>query len=254
MINRYYHYICSDFEKEIYATIFGGLIEYQEIISFDNSLYITPALIRQIFKMVLYDNPRLFYTSTQGYQITVNSSKLFLIPKYFFGLQATLELQKWLDERISEICNPIVDVKDEFLKEIYIHNYLTKNIRYSHSAVAQSINAYTVVGALLENNSVCAGIALSFKLLMDYLNIPCIVTTGTATNDAGITERHAWNIVYVENACYQIDVTWDLLDGQNERVINYDYFNLTTSEMYKTRVADYEYPMVQIRNITISFI
>lgn len=243
MVNRYYHYICNDFEKEIYATILEGLMEYQEIINFDNSAYISPALVGQIFKMVLYDNPRIFYTSTQGYQIGINSSKLFLIPKYFFGLQAILELQKWLDERVAEICSPIIGVKDDFSKEIYIHNYLAENIRYSHSAVAQPINAYTVAGTLLENNSVCAGIALSFKLLMDYLNIQCIAATGTATNNAGITERHAWNIVYVDGAYYQIDVTWDLLDGQNDRVIKYDYFNLTTSEMYKTRVADYEYPI-----------
>lgn len=125
----------------------------------------------------------------------------------------------------------------------YIYNYLVENIRYSHSAVVQPINAYTVAGTLLENNAVCAGIALSFKLLMDYLNIPCIVAIGTATNNVGITERHAWNIVYVDGAYYHTDVTWDLLDGQNDRVIKYDYFNLTTSEMYKTRVADYKYPI-----------
>lgn len=120
MITRYYHYICSDLEKEIYVIILDGLMEYQEIISFDNSGCVSPALLGQIFKMVLYDNPRIFYTSTDGYQICVSSSKLFLIPKYFFGLQAVLELQKWLDERIVEICRPIIDVKDDYSKEIYI--------------------------------------------------------------------------------------------------------------------------------------
>lgn len=243
MINRYYHYICNDIEKENYATALEELMEYQETICFDNSLYITPTLIGQIFKLVLYDNPRIFYTSTQGYRISVNSSTLFFTTKYFFGLQSVLELQKWLDERVMKICNLIINMEDEFLKEIYIHNYLVENVRYSYSAVAQPINAYTVAGTLLENKSVCVGVVLSFKLLMDNLNISCIATTGTATNNAGVTERHAWNIAYTENAYYQIDVTWDLLDGQNDRVVKYDYFNLITSEMYQTRVADYEYPM-----------
>lgn len=243
MINRYYHYICNDIEKELYATILDGLMEYQEEIYFYNKPNVTPTLIGQLFKMVLYDNPRIFYTSTQGYQIGSSFTTLVLKPKYFFPLQSVLELQEWLDERIVEICRPIIGLEDQFSKEIYIHNYLVENIQYSHSAVAQPINAYTVVGTLLENNSVCAGVALSFKLLMDYLDISCIVATGIATNNAGITERHAWNLVYIDDSYYQMDVTWDLLDGQKDWVIKYDYFNLTTQEMYQSRVPDYEYPL-----------
>lgn len=121
-------------------------------------------------------------------------------------------MQDWIGEKVTEICQPIKSIGVDFAKEIYVHNYLVENVRYSSSAVAQPINAYTVVGALLENNSVCAGVALSFKLFMDYLDIPCIVATGIATNNAGHTERHAWNVIYIENSHYQIDVKWDLLN------------------------------------------
>lgn len=86
MINRYYHYICNDIEKELYVAILDGLMEYQETIYFQNSSYITPTLIGQIFKMVLYDNPRIFYTSTQEYRIGGDTQSLFLKPKYFFRL------------------------------------------------------------------------------------------------------------------------------------------------------------------------
>lgn len=241
-VNRYYHYICNDIEKELYAIILEELMEYQETIYFWNSAYVTPVLISEIFKMVLYDNPRIFYTSTQKYQIGYDSQVLFLKPKYFFPLSSVLELQKWLDERVYEICEPVLEIRDVFSKEIYIHNYLAKNVKYSKTAVAQPINAYTVAGTLMENNSVCAGVALSFKLLMDYLNIPCIAAIGTATNNSGITERHAWNLVYIDDSYYQIDVTWDLLNGQKDRVIKYDYFNLTTQEMYRSRSPEHEYP------------
>lgn len=229
-------------EKEIYATLLEGLIDYQDTIYLSSNLVTTPDIVSKVFKMVLYDNPKIFYTSTQGYAIGHNESAFFLQPKYFFSLQATIELQEWLDEKVSEICQPIMDINDDFAKEIYVHNYLIENVRYSSLAVAQPINAYTVAGTLLENNSVCAGVALSFKLIMDYLDIPCIAATGTATNSAGHTERHAWNVVYIENSYYQIDVTWDLLNEYNERLIKYDYFNLTTQDMYQSRVPDYEYP------------
>lgn len=80
---------------------------------------------------------------------------------------------------------------------------------------------------------------------MDYLNIPCIVTTGIATNNVGITKRYGWSSDYVEHVYYQIDITWDLLEGQHDRVIKCDYFNLTAADIYRTRVADYECQYVQ---------
>lgn len=243
MTNRYYHYICSDEEKEIYATILEGLMDYQEVISFRKAPVPTPAVISKVFKMVLYDNPRIFYTSTLGQRIGYNGVAAALYPKYFFPLDSVLQLQEWLDERVEEICAPIRGLEDPFSKEIYIHNYLIEKVKYSFTDVAQPVNAYTVAGTLLENNSVCAGVALSFKLLMDHLDIPCIVATGTATNGAGVTERHAWNLVYLDGAYYQIDVTWDLLNERNDRLIKYDFFNLTTQEMYQSRRGDYDYPL-----------
>ena len=243
MTNRYYHYVCNDIEKDLYVVILCGLMDYQETIYFQKSIYINPTIIGKIFKMVLYDNPSIFFTSMQGYQIGWNSLFFFLKPKYYFQLGATIELQKWLNERVEEICSPILSIQDAFSKEIFIHNYLVENVRYSHTDVTQPINAYTVAGTLLENNSVCAGVALSFKLLMDYLDIPCIAATGMATNDVGVTDYHAWNLVYIDDSYYQVDVTWDLLDGHKDRVIKYDYFNLTSEEMYQSRIPDYEYPL-----------
>lgn len=243
MINRYYYSVCNELEKKIYNTIFDGLSEYRTKISFYRCSEISGNVIGRVFKEVLYDNPRIFYTCTQGYYIEMSLTTITLIPKYFFSINAVLELQDWLDEMLIDICTPILETEDIFAKEIYIHNYLIQNVEYSDIAVSQPINAYTVVGTLFEKNSVCSGVALSFKLLMDFLEIPCITATGTAINSMGNIERHAWNIVYIEDEYYQVDVTWDLINGKNDRVIKYDYFNLTTDEMNKSRVTDYEYPL-----------
>lgn len=247
MINRYYYSICNELEKKIYTTIFEGLSEYHTRISFCRCNEITVDVVSRVFKEVLYDNPRIFYTSTQGYYIEMSLITITLRPKYFFSLSAALELQDWLDEKVTDICKPILEIEDAFAKEIYIHNYLIQNVKYSEVTVSQPINAYTVAGALFENNSVCAGVALSFKLLMDFLDIPCIVATGTAVNAIGNAERHAWNIVYIEDGYYQMDVTWNLLNGRSNRIVKYEYFNLTTDEMNKSRIADYEYPLCTSR-------
>ena len=241
MINRFYYSKCTDIEKRIYTIIWKGLSEFQEMIFFERTDAIAE-LISRVFTMVLYDNPRIFYTSTMGYQIGFFGNLYYLKPKYFFSLHAVLELQSWIDERLDEICKPIRYLEDTFSKEIYIHNYLIKNVKYSKVEVSQPVNAYTIAGALLENRSVCSGVALTFKLFMDYLDIPCIVAIGDITIGEEKPEKHAWNIVCIENDYYQIDVTWDFFEENGERIIRYDYFNLTLEEMYTYRVPDYEYP------------
>lgn len=243
MDNRYYHSVCNEFEKKIYTLILEGLLDFQDVIYINIHYPITSAMIGTIFKMVLYDNPKIFYTSTLGCIIEQTGLSVRIQPKYFFSEHSTVELLEWLDERVAEICVPILRVEDQFSKEIFIHNYLIQNVNYSASDVSLPVNAYTVVGTLLENNSVCAGVALSFKLLMDYLGVPCIVATGIATNEVGDSEHHAWNLVSIDHSYYQVDVTWDLLNGQNSRIIKYDYFNLTSREMYQSRIPDHEYPL-----------
>ena len=246
MINRFYFSTCDEIEKQLYEVIWSGLADFKEIILF-KGIVTSSGVISKVFKKVLYDNPRIFYTNLQGYVIGTMGGVHYLKPKYFFSLQAVIELQSWIDERLNEICSSIQNIEDTFSKEIFIHNYLITNVKYSDSAVSQPANAYTIAGTLLENNSVCAGVALTFKLLMDYLDIPCIVATGVATNSSGKTEGHAWNVVCIGGDYYQIDVTWDLIEEKYKRVIKYDYFNLTSQEMYISRTPDYEYPICNQR-------
>ena len=245
---RYYHYICSDTEKEIYAALLSGFLEYNNRIAipFGN---IPVDEVWKVITMVLYDNPRLFFVSKNKCRIITAIDKTIIEPQYTFPASSIIELNKWLNECIGEVCSPIFFVNDAFSKEIYIHNYLIQNVKYSKTNVAQSANAYTVIGALLENYSVCAGVALTFKLMMDFLDIPCIVAIGNTINQGSENSRHAWNIVQIDNEFYQLDVTWDLLEDQNDRIVKYDYFNLPDTEMVYSRIPDYAYPKCEHMNL-----
>lgn len=242
---RYYHFICSILEKEIYASILEDFLECREKIAISNDISIPSEIIWKVVKMVLYDNPRIFYVSIRDSCVTRTSLSIILEPKYTFPLSSIVELNDWLNEQIGEICAPVVSSDDDFAKEIFIHNYMIQNIKYSKANVSQIANAYTIIGALLENYCVCAGVSLTFKLLMDFLDVPCIVAFGETINQSNNNGPHAWNIVNIEGDYYQLDVTWDLLEDQNSRIIKYDYFNLTSYEMYKSRIPEYKYPDCQ---------
>lgn len=67
---------------------------------------------------------------------------------------------------------------------------------------------HTAYGALCLGEAVCEGYAEAFALLMEMGGVPCLVVTGDAEN-GGQTEHHAWNLVYVNDKWYHVDLTWD---------------------------------------------
>lgn len=88
-----------------------------------------------------------------------------------------------------------------------VHNWMVDNIEYDVDLEADE--PYSISGALTEGKAVCEGYARGFKYIMDELNIPCVLVSGTGTNSAGETESHAWNYVQLNGNWYAVDVTWD---------------------------------------------
>ena len=163
-----------------------------------------------------------------------------------------------------------------------IHDYLVNTLSYAvdelaeERAIGNGYIDYTIRSqykALVgDHYVVCEGYAKSFKVICDYYNIPCLLVAGEADNGSGEPEGHMWNLVYVENSWYTVDVTWDdpvngngkiydifLLVGQN----TVDDKGLTTAKSHSlSRVID-EYgftlptPLASNRyggeNVTVSF-
>lgn len=133
-----------------------------------------------------------------------------------------------------------------------IHDYLIKNVNYDVKSIENgSIDennhpSHTAEGALCNNLAVCDGYAKAFELMCAEAGIYAYMMYGEGINPNGGREEHAWNVVKVNGAWYQVDCTWDdpivnsqvVTDGSN---ITYMYFLLTDSEMYKDHTLDNEY-------------
>ena len=71
-------------------------------------------------------------------------------------------------------------------------------------------NNSNIYGALVENTCICEGYAESFKIILDKLDIPCVLVYGDGLDANGQTEAHAWNEVKMDDDnWYAVDVTWD---------------------------------------------
>ena len=74
-------------------------------------------------------------------------------------------------------------------------------------------NVRTVYGAFgPKHEIVCEGFGRALKMILDDLNIPCVLVYGAFVS-ANTYEEHLWNYVQLENGkWYAVDATWDNTD------------------------------------------
>ena len=135
------------------------------------------------------------------------------------------EAIKFVKESENQILSTVTE-KNDYYKIVKIHNWIVDNVEYN---LNESTNNSNIYGALKDKKVVCEGYARLFKSLMDKLEIPCILVSGEGIDlDAGTSENHAWNYVYLKGNWYAIDATWDdpvmLGNGIIDQDTKYKYF------------------------------
>lgn len=126
----------------------------------------------------------------------------------------------------------------DFERELAIHDYIVNRVTYDTSSSIRP-SAYTIYGALVENNAVCHGYAESFQYMAYLAGLESEIVLGDAIDGSGKVIGHAWNMVTINGKKYHIDTTWDdpvMADGS--QVLSYSYFNLSDSVMKKDHVWD----------------
>ena len=147
-------------------------------------------------------------------------------------------------EKVDNILNEIKETRDNIVKRLngidynkimHAHDWIINNLQYEQNITNN--NVYNLYGALIEKSAVCEGYAEALKYILDEVNIPCVLVSGTATNSEGKTERHEWNYVQLNGKWYAIDSTWDdpVIKGTGyvSDSIKHRYFLVGSNEMNK---------------------
>lgn len=157
-----------------------------------------------------------------------------------FSYHETIAETQIVNSQVKSIISKMnLNGKSTYDKVKIIHDYIIKNVSYD--TTCQNYSAYS---ALIHKTSVCNGYALLAYKMLTYANIPCKYVTGyTSTN--GVKQEHAWNLVKVDDKWYNMDITWDDTDKNNE--ILYDYFlkGSTNFEYNHIRHTRYNYALFQ---------
>lgn len=243
----YYYNKLTDTQKRMYLSVVEGVKSEKEKVDlgfFTNDKEEFKKDVTLAMYAYMADNADVFYVASEytvEYKDYLVARKGVAHIKYTVTGKKLEEQKKKFDSQIDSIISKVIKGNmTEYQKELAIHDYLVSNINYyTHSGISEIPDEkHLAYSALVDNSAVCDGIAKAFKVLMDKINVECIVTMGTSDG-----EPHAWNIVKLDNEYYHVDLTADGLkvDGKVLGLATHLYFNLTDTEISKTSKQDNEF-------------
>lgn len=196
--------------RQIYANAGAGYEAFAPVES------VSPEQLKNVFSAVYNDHPELFWMDTAyACKYTTAGSCVEIDLQFNRTMQNLDSAKSAFDENAGYILEEARKLPNNYEKEKYVHDALIDKIFYNASAEMNQ-SAYS---ALVNGETVCAGYARAFQYLLQQLGIPCYYCTGYAE------ERHAWNIVALDDGYYHVDVTWD-----DEANGSYDFFNKTDAD------------------------
>lgn len=186
-----------------------------------------------------YDECELFYIDIKKMNLINETRSLGGITTYYISIgpgdnKNYLQDNFQTRESIEKAQNYINNIIENIIKQTQnvnrvnkikkVHDWLIDAIEYDTSGT--NANKYNIYGAMHDRKAVCEGYARTFKYVMEKLQVPCVLISGTAKNSQETTEAHAWNYVQIEEQWYAVDLTWDdpVITGNGK---------LTDTERYK---------------------
>jgi len=176
---------------------------------------------------LMQDYPELFHLGRSysiGYYQNTPEYATHVTPTYRMdaaaaaALRSELMAQAYLAADSADDPEPILDV-------------LCRSVIYGGDEEMR----HTAVGPLLQGAATCEGYAQAVTLLLRLKGIPCGVIVGSATDSAGQTDRHAWNIARM-NGYTLLDLTWN---DQNGLGLNTRwYYGLSSAQMGRDHYPD----------------
>ncbi|MBQ8388321.1 MAG: hypothetical protein IJX46_05310, partial [Clostridia bacterium] len=220
-----------------YDAIANGIDHAQaDITIYDGVHPITVEQMQFVYDAYRRDHAEHFWLDI-GYSYYSNSETVTrVLPKYLMVGDELAAAKAVYEAEVQKILAGIDGSMSEFEKELYIHDLLAERIVY-----AESDNAHSSYGALVEGVAVCEGYAEALQYLLQRAGIESFLMVGYGVDPGtGVSERHEWNAVKLGGKFYQVDLTW------NDQGVHtfHTYFNIPDSVMYVDHAAtETEYPL-----------
>ncbi len=230
--DRYAYTQLNTETQTVYDQILDCILSFKEKITVSTK---DSDILESAYEAVMADYGNLFWI--KGYQYNTYTSgdaviELEFAPKYTMNQTQRDAYQELVDDKVQAWLADVSVSDSDFDKAKYVFETLIENVDYN----LESEENQNILSVFLYQSTVCQGYADAAWYLLDQLGIQSTVITGTANG-----ESHAWNLVYLDNAYYFMDVTWGnsrylTADQSTEKRVNYAYMAMTTEEISQTHV------------------
>ena len=248
IVDRYFYGMLPDNEKQIYREIYQGCMAHKDVIpvsSFDNE---DAKSYLRIIQAIMDDNPLLYFLNQSRMDLAQDANGNYaVIPQYFFSQENVAVY----NQKIQDAANAIIyDLKltegNDLEKVRKVHDYMCRTITYDFGGanvndVSRFIAAHNIIGVFAHKKAQCEGIAKAAKVLLNAVDVRCIVLFGEAEDTPGKMTDHCWNIVNIDGKPCHLDITFDIGTGSAD-AISYDYYNVTDSQIRKDHVFSTGFP------------
>lgn len=250
IVDRYYYHQLNKQDQAIYRSFYDGVMAHQDIIPIPVRDNFPEEAFRRIFDAMTRDNPLIYYLN----QSTCSCARdmfghLAICPQYFFSKEKVKEYNQKIEKEVNRLAAELkLTTGSDYEKEIKIHDWFCQNISYDDEGTdinkpTRVILSHNIIGVFAHHRAQCEGIAKAVKVLLNAVDVKCIVVTGESVKN-GKRVPHAWNMVNVDGQPYHLDVTWDIGSiGSSFKRIPYDYFNLSDQLIESEHKTDISLPL-----------
>lgn len=247
--DRYYYYKLNKQERAIYKAFYNGVMLHQKIIPIPVRDKFSQESFERIFLAMTRDNPLIYFLNQSACSTARDMfGHVAICPQYFFPKEKVKEYNQKIEKVVNELAGKLHLLEcNDYEKELRVHDWICQNVVYDYEGadkdkVSRVIASHNILGVFAYHKAQCEGIAKAVKVLLNAVDVKCIVATGYSVK-SGRSVLHAWNIVNIDGEPYQLDVTWDIgATGQRKNQIAHDYFNLTDELMNSDHKADSRLP------------
>ena len=157
----------------------------------------------RIIQAIMDDNPLLYFLNQSRMDLAQDANGTYAVmPQYFFSQENIAAY----NQKIQDAANAIIyDLKlteggSDLEKVRKVHDYMCQKITYDYGGanvkdVSRFIAAHNIIGVFAHQKAQCEGIAKAAKVLLNAVDVRCIVLFGEAADETGKMTDHAWNIV-----------------------------------------------------------
>ena len=212
----FYYTGLSEDERKVYMQLLKGLQEH--VIKCTVDSICTSNQIGTIIECIRFENPIIGYFNTYTLY-SIGKMVCAVEFNYHLTKEKQAEINTAMIEQAAKIVAYARSKGTEHRKQVRaVHEYLVR-WEYDHDFNSSS---FSPAGVLLYGKSVCMGVALAYKLILDMLQIPSICVSGEHDG-----EGHAWNLIYYNGEWHFHDATFDLCQS-NKWKISYKSFEKTS--------------------------